>query len=221
MPRSIRPGVQRLQQGELLGDDQRRVIGEHHAAGADGDPVGHRGQVRDEHRRVGAGHGGGVVVLGDPDPPVPQPVGRLRHLHGVGQGVGGGLARADRGQLEDGQGQRGGNGLGHRRRQRRLPRAASRPGARRARSVASRSTGGQIAFVATKRWQDLSPRTRRFVVVAGVIEGSLKIAALIDLARRPASEVRGSKPRWAAALVLINSVGAVPIAYFARGRRRR
>jgi hypothetical protein len=75
--------------------------------------------------------------------------------------------------------------------------------------------------VATKRWQDLSPRTRRFVVVAGAIEGSLKIAALIDLARRPASEIRGSKPRWAAALVLVNSVGAVPIAYFARGRRRR
>jgi hypothetical protein len=58
-------------------------------------------------------------------------------------------------------------------------------------------------------------------VVAGAIEGSLKIAALIDLARRPASEIRGSKPRWAAALVLVNSVGAVPIAYFARGRRRR
>ncbi len=75
--------------------------------------------------------------------------------------------------------------------------------------------------MATKRWQDLSPRTRRFVVVAGAIEGSLKIAALIDLARRPASEIRGSKPRWAAALVLVNSVGAVPIAYFARGRRRR
>jgi hypothetical protein len=78
----------------------------------------------------------------------------------------------------------------------------------------------QIATVATKRWQDLSPRTRRLVVVAGSIEGLLKIAALIDLARRPASEVRGSKPRWAVALVLVNSVGAVPIAYFVRGRRR-
>ena len=74
--------------------------------------------------------------------------------------------------------------------------------------------------MATKRWQDLTPRTRRLVVVAGVIEGLLKIAALVDLARRPASEVRGSKSRWAVALVLVNSVGALPIAYFTRGRRR-
>jgi hypothetical protein len=53
-----------------------------------------------------------------------------------------------------------------------------------------------------------------------VIEGALKLAALIDLARRPASDVRGSKVKWALAIVLINSVGAVPITYFVRGRRR-
>jgi hypothetical protein len=32
--------------------------------------------------------------------------------------------------------------------------------------------------------------------------------------------VRGSKPRWAAAILIINSFGAVPIGYFAVGRRR-
>jgi len=58
------------------------------------------------------------------------------------------------------------------------------------------------------------------VVAAGVIEGVLKIAALIDLARRPSSQVRGSKAKWAAAVLLINSLGAVPLAYFSRGRRR-
>jgi hypothetical protein len=31
------------------------------------------------------------------------------------------------------------------------------------------------------------------IVGAGVIEGVLKLAALIDLARRPSDEVRGSK----------------------------
>jgi len=71
-----------------------------------------------------------------------------------------------------------------------------------------------------KKWKDLSPRTRRVVVVVGAVEGALKIAALIDLTRRPASQVRGSKVGWAAAITLINSLGAVPIAYFARGRRR-
>lgn len=73
---------------------------------------------------------------------------------------------------------------------------------------------------ARRKWDDLEPRTRRLIVVASAIEGALKIAALIDLARRPSDEVRGSKAAWAAAVSLINSFGAVPIAYFVWGRRR-
>lgn len=73
--------------------------------------------------------------------------------------------------------------------------------------------------VTTKRWNELSPRVRRVIVAAGAVEGLLKIIALIDLARRPALEVRGRKWRWAAAIVLVNSAGAVPLAYLARGRR--
>jgi len=73
--------------------------------------------------------------------------------------------------------------------------------------------------VSRKKWADLSPRSRRLIVVAGTVEGALKIAALIDLARRPGSEVRGSKVKWATAVTFINSLGAVPIAYFACGRR--
>jgi hypothetical protein len=74
--------------------------------------------------------------------------------------------------------------------------------------------------MARKKWNELSPRTRRLVVAGAVFEGTLKVAALVDLARRPAVAVRGSKPVWAAAIVLVNSLGAVPIAYFVRGRRR-
>ena len=70
-----------------------------------------------------------------------------------------------------------------------------------------------------KKWSDLSPGVRRLIVAGGAIEGVLKAAALFDLVRRPASEVRGSKPKWALAIVLVNSLGVVPIAYFARGRR--
>ena len=72
---------------------------------------------------------------------------------------------------------------------------------------------------ARRKWNDLDSRTRRFIVVAGAIDGVLKIAALIDLARRPSNEVRGSKAAWAAAVSLINSLGAVPIVYLAWGRR--
>ena len=77
----------------------------------------------------------------------------------------------------------------------------------------------QGPLVTGRRWSELEPRTRRLIVVAGVLEGVLKVAALIDLARRPAREVRGSKAVWAAAVTLINALGAVPIAYFAYGRR--
>ena len=70
-----------------------------------------------------------------------------------------------------------------------------------------------------KRWSELDPRVRQAVMVAGAVEAGLKIAALIDLARRPARRVRGSKAVWAAAIALVNAAGAVPVAYFLRGRR--
>jgi hypothetical protein len=72
--------------------------------------------------------------------------------------------------------------------------------------------------VTRPRWSDLDPRVRRLVLVGAGAEGLLKVAALIDLARRPADQVRGSKPLWAVAIVLVNSAGAVPVLYYTRGR---
>jgi hypothetical protein len=74
--------------------------------------------------------------------------------------------------------------------------------------------------MAKTKWNELSSRTRRFILIAGMFEGLLKSAALVDLARQPAENVRGPKPRWAAAIVIINAFGAAPIVYFAFGRRR-
>jgi hypothetical protein len=76
--------------------------------------------------------------------------------------------------------------------------------------------GGNMA---RKRWSELDPRLRQALMLGGAVEAGLKIAALIDLAQRPGQEIRGSKGRWAAAIALLNSGGAVPIAYFLRGRR--
>lgn len=70
------------------------------------------------------------------------------------------------------------------------------------------------------RWSDLSVRSRRLILIGGGLEGILKIAALVDLKRRPAEEIRGSKRGWVTAVVLVNSVGAVPVAYFVLGRRK-
>lgn len=69
-----------------------------------------------------------------------------------------------------------------------------------------------------KKWSEFSPRSRRLIVATSVVEVVLLVAALVDLKRRPAEEVRGSKRMWSG-LVFVNIVG--PIAYFALGRRPR
>jgi hypothetical protein len=73
--------------------------------------------------------------------------------------------------------------------------------------------------VPKKKWNELSQRTRRLIIVGAMSECFFKIAALLDLVKRPAAQIRGSKAKWAAAIVLTNSVGAVPIAYLVKGRR--
>ncbi len=71
-----------------------------------------------------------------------------------------------------------------------------------------------------RNWSELSKRNRSLLAVAAVAEATLKTAALIDIKRRPASQIRGSKWAWATAVVAINSFGGAPLAYFAFGRRR-
>jgi Phospholipase_D-nuclease N-terminal len=73
--------------------------------------------------------------------------------------------------------------------------------------------------VAGLHWNDLSKRNQRLLIAAAVIETSLKAAALVDITRRPASQIRGPKWAWIPAVSIINSAGLAPIAYFAWGRR--
>jgi hypothetical protein len=70
-----------------------------------------------------------------------------------------------------------------------------------------------------RRWNDLSTRGRQLIIAVAVAEAGLKAAVLVDLKRRPASQVRGSRRMWAAAM-LVNSAGLIPLSYFAFGRRR-
>jgi len=75
-------------------------------------------------------------------------------------------------------------------------------------------------MAASKQWSDLSDRTRRLVITAAVAEGILKVAALIDLRRRPANQIRGPKWLWAAVVAVVSSAGVVPLSYFVFGRRQ-
>ena len=71
-----------------------------------------------------------------------------------------------------------------------------------------------------RRWNDLPEGKRRALMVMSAVEGLLKIAALIDLKRRPANQVRGPKWAWGTAISVVSSAGILPVAYFVFGRRR-
>ena len=68
-----------------------------------------------------------------------------------------------------------------------------------------------------KKWSELSDRNRRLIAILGVIEGVLLVATLVDIRRRPADQIKGSKRMWTA-IAFVNIIG--PIAYFVFGRRR-
>jgi hypothetical protein len=75
-------------------------------------------------------------------------------------------------------------------------------------------------MAAKKKWSDLSERNRKLLITAAVAEGALRVAALIDIKRRPASQIRGRKWMWAAVVAVVSSAGILPISYFVFGRRR-
>lgn len=77
-----------------------------------------------------------------------------------------------------------------------------------------RWTDGHTGDMA-KQWQDLSDGQRKAITVLGFVQLALALAAWIDLARRPADQVDGSKAKWAA-VIGINFLG--PLRYFTKGR---
>jgi hypothetical protein len=70
---------------------------------------------------------------------------------------------------------------------------------------------------ARERWTEMSPARRVASIVIVVIQVGLLGAALIDLRRRPAAQIRGKKWFWAL-VAFINWIG--PISYFLFGRLR-
>jgi hypothetical protein len=75
-----------------------------------------------------------------------------------------------------------------------------------------------MAVDAKKRWANLSDGQRKLLLAAAAVELSLKVAALIDIKRRPANQVRGPKALWRAAMA-VNGIG--PVSYFVIGRKAR
>jgi hypothetical protein len=87
--------------------------------------------------------------------------------------------------------------------------------------LASKNPAGHAEDVmaASKQWSDLSERNRRLLIAAAAVDVTLRIAALVDIKRRPASQIRGRKWAWATAVAVVNSAGILPISYFVFGRQ--
>jgi Phospholipase_D-nuclease N-terminal len=67
-----------------------------------------------------------------------------------------------------------------------------------------------------KRWSDLTPTQQGLILASAAVELALTATAIIDLARRPADQIRGPKPLWLLGCI-IQPLG--PLAYLALGRR--
>jgi bacteriorhodopsin len=67
-----------------------------------------------------------------------------------------------------------------------------------------------------RRWADLSAFQRTCVIIGAMIQFSLLVAGLWDLAHRTRDEVRGDRRLWAG-FMFVNWIG--PIAYFTYGRK--
>ena len=76
-----------------------------------------------------------------------------------------------------------------------------------------------IIMAPNKKWSDLTAKEKAPFVVRGIVQFALLAAALVDIHRRPAEEIRGNKWVWSA-VALVNFMGIGPIAYFLFGRKR-
>jgi hypothetical protein len=66
-----------------------------------------------------------------------------------------------------------------------------------------------------RRWSELNKTQQTAIIVIGTAEVVMTTIALVDLARRPAENIRGKKSVWAL-VCFVQPIG--PVAYFAWGR---
>ncbi|MGW8250359.1 MAG: PLD nuclease N-terminal domain-containing protein [Anaerolineales bacterium] len=68
-----------------------------------------------------------------------------------------------------------------------------------------------------KKWEDLNTPQKASVILLGILQISLLVAALLDIRKRPEQEITGGNKRIWTMIVFVNYIG--PIAYFLFGRR--
>ncbi len=108
------PGMDGVEDAELLDDGERRVVSHQDRARTDPQRAGRVGDQRDQQGGRGAGDARIEMVLGEPVALVPGGLGSLRELDRVGDRLAGGRPARNRNEIEDGQRDRLANGVaGH------------------------------------------------------------------------------------------------------------
>ncbi|CAO0838009.1 hypothetical protein SMICM17S_01352 [Streptomyces microflavus] len=88
---------------ELLGHDERLVVGEHHPAGPDPDGGGRAGDGGGQDRRRRPRDARHAVVFGDPEAVVAQRLHLPRQRHGVAECLGAVVPRTGAGAVQEGE----------------------------------------------------------------------------------------------------------------------
>ena len=83
----MRPGIKRLQHLEALGHHQRRVVGQHDAAGADAQGLRHRRDLPDHDIGRRARDRRQIMMFGHPIAPETQAIGVPRKVERIAQGL--------------------------------------------------------------------------------------------------------------------------------------
>jgi hypothetical protein len=69
----------------------------------------------------------------------------------------------------------------------------------------------------SKRFSDVPPERQAGMIIGVLLQAALAVWAFVDLARRPAAQIRGPKQVWIP-VILVNWIG--PAVYFIFARRR-
>ena len=94
------PGIQCFQGSELLGNDQRGVIGKHDAARTHAQGGGSSGNMANQDGGSGAGDARHVVMLGQPKPGKSPRLSVLREVETIAKSFRNGAVGADGRQIE-------------------------------------------------------------------------------------------------------------------------
>jgi hypothetical protein len=86
-------------------------------------------------------------------------------------------------------------------------------------SIRERLASWAVVLPGGRAWRTLTRQQRVLASVRGVLQLAVLVAALIDLRRRPAAQVRGPKRMWAV-VACVNYLGIGPLIYLLLGRRR-